>query len=343
MKKFLLIITFFAIVSVKAQVPITSYFGNADYNYTNLNPAVALSHATMGSNVVWTFNSVPTNGTSSETNTAPTSAEITTYPNSNSVHNVSTVTPSPSNNAKIYSKNTLANVFSFTGFDANGIVLNYVTNNALLGAFPLNFGYTNTDTTAGTFIYTTYNGTFTGTIKTDYDSYGTLNLGVAGFDPIVKNVFRIKVVQNINLSYSFFPNIGTVDQTTYTYYINEGGAIKPFFRDTTYSVNVSLFGINQTTNQAQVLTSALTLETSNFDSVSNSINFYPNPATNILTIDNKSNSSINSISISDTNGRNVLEAKNVASTIDISDLSKGIYFVRLATDAGSVTKKLVKE
>jgi Secretion system C-terminal sorting domain len=75
----------------------------------------------------------------------------------------------------------------------------------------------------------------------------------------------------------------------------------------------------------------------------NTINFHPNLTTNILTINNKSNMLINSILISDTYGINVLEAKNVSSTIDISDLSKGICFVRLATDAGSITKKLVKE
>jgi hypothetical protein len=73
------------------------------------------------------------------------------------------------------------------------------------------------------------------------------------------------------------------------------------------------------------------------------IQIYPNPATNSLTIDNKNNTPINSISIADTNGRNVLETKNVTSTIDISNLSNGIYFVRLATDAGNVTKKLVKK
>jgi Secretion system C-terminal sorting domain len=343
MKKFLLIITFFAIVSVKAQVPITSFFGTVNYNYTNLNPATPLIHTTMGANAVWTFNGIPTNGTSSEVNLAPTAAELTSFPGSTSVHITTTAAPSPSNIAKIYNKLTPANVFSLTGFDANGVILNYVTNNALIGTFPLNYGYTNNDITAGTFTNGTTSGTFTGTAKTDFDSYGTLNLGVVGFDPIVKTVYRIKLAQNISLSIPFFGSIGTVTQTSYTYYVNNAGVIEPFFRDTSFTVDVPLLGAPQNTNQAQVFTSALTLGTSNFDSVSNTINFYPNPATNMLTINNKSNSSINSISISDTNGRNVLEAKNVSSTIDISDLSKGIYFVRLTTDAGSVTKKLVKE
>jgi hypothetical protein len=343
MKKSILILSFFAIVSTKAQVPVTSFFGTVDYNYTNLNPATPLSHTTMGANAVWTFNGIPTNGTSSEVNLAPTAAELTTFTGSTSVHVTTTAAPSPSNIAKIYNKLTAANVFSLTGFDANGVILNYVTNNALIGTFPLTFGYTNNDVTSGTFTNGTTSGTFTGTAKTDFDSYGTLNLGVTGFDPIVKTVYRIKLAQNISLSVPFFGSIGTVTQTSYTYYISNGSITEPYFRDTSFTVNVPLIGAPQTTNQAQVFTSALTLGTSSFEAVADSINFYPNPAKNILTIDNKNNTPMNLISISDTNGRTVLEAKNVTSSIDIGNLSNGIYLVRLTTDAGNVTKKLIKE
>ncbi len=342
MKKLLLILAFFGLLTVNAQVPITSFFGTSDYNYTNLNPPTPLSHATMGANAVWTFNAIPTNGTSDEVNLTPTAAEITTFPGSTSVHVTTTAAPSPSNIAKIYNKLTSANVFSFTGFDANGVTLNYVTNNALIGTFPLNFGYTNTDVTAGTFTNGTNSGTFTGTIITEYDGYGTLNLGVVGFDPIVKTVYRIKVLQNINLTIGFFP-IGTVTQTTHTYYAVNGSITEPYFRDTSFSVNVPLLGDPQNTNQAQVFTNALTLGLEKNDLLANSIGFYPNPATNILMIDNKNNLVINSIIISDTNGRNVLESKNASSALDISDLSKGIYFVKISSELGSVTKKIVKE
>ena len=341
MKKSLLILTFLASFLSIAQVPVTSFFGTSNYNYTNLNPATPLSHTTMGANAVWTFNSIPTNGTSDEVNVAPTAAEVTTFPGTTSVHVTTTAAPSPSNIAKIFNKLTAANVFSLTGFDANGVILNYTSNNALIGTFPLNFGYTNTDNTAGTFTNGTTSGTFTGTAKTDYDSFGTLNLGVVGFDPIVKQVYRIKLAQNINLSIPFFGPIGTVTQTSYTYYVVNGSVTEPFFRDTSFTVNVPLLGDPQNTNQAQVFTNALTLGTSSFDS--NAIRFYPNPATNVLIIDNKNNMSINSISIADTNGRTVFETKNATSTIDINDLSKGIYLVNITSEFGNSVKKLVKE
>lgn len=343
MKKTLLILTFLSIALVNAQVPVTSFFGTANYSYTNLNPPTPLPHTTMGANAVWTFNAIPTNGTSSEVNVAPTAAEITTFPGSTSVHVTTTAAPSPSNVAKIYNKLTAGNVFSLTGFDANGVILNYVTNNALIGTFPLNFGYTNNDVTAGTFTNGTTSGTFTGTAKTDYDSYGTLNLGVVGFDPIVKTVYRIKLAQNINLSIPFFGSIGTVTQTSYTYYVNNGGVIEPFFRDTSFTVNVPLLGEPQNTNQAQVFTNALTLGIESSNLLANAIGVYPNPASNFITINNKNNLPINAISIADTNGRIVLETKNATSTIDINNLSKGIYLVNITSEFGNSVKKLVKE
>ncbi len=338
MKKILLSIFVLNVLLVRAQVPVTSYFGTTDYSYANLNPPAPLSHALMGANVVWTFSAIPTNGTSEEINIVPTSAEVVTFPGTTSVHIATTAAPSPSNSAKIYNKLTGTNVFSLTGFDANGVILNYVTNNALLGTFPLNFGYTNNDITAGTFTNGANSGTFAGTIQTNYDSYGTLNLGVIGFDPIIKAVYRIKVVQNINLSIGFFP-IGTVTQTTYTYYAANGSSTEPFFRDTSFTVNVPILGEPQNTNQAQVFASALTLGTSSFDF--NAINFYPNPATDFIMIDNKSNTTINSVLISDLNGRNVFETNEVNEYIDITNLSKGIYFAKITTDSGSVIKKIV--
>lgn len=65
-------------------------------------------------------------------------------------------------------------------------------------------------------------------MTTEYDSYGTLNIGVDGYNPISVSTSRIKQVQNINLFYSILGNIGTVVQTTYTYYVDNNGVVEPF-------------------------------------------------------------------------------------------------------------------
>lgn len=70
---------------------------------------------------------------------------------------------------------------------------------------------------------------------------------------------------------------------------------------------------------------------------------YPNPASSIITIENKSNSPLYSTLIYDVNGRKVLEEKQGKATLDISSLVKGVYLVKLSSDNGNVTKKLIKE
>ena len=56
-------------------------------------------------------------------------------------------------------------------------------------------------------------------------------------------------------------------------------------------------------------------------------------------------SSINSIEITDLNGRvvktvNAIDASNAQ--VNISDLSSGVYMMNITSDKGSVTKKIIK-
>ena len=69
---------------------------------------------------------------------------------------------------------------------------------------------------------------------------------------------------------------------------------------------------------------------------------YPNPTKNILNI-LTNNVTINSISIYDMLGKEVLTTKEVNNSIDVSSLKSGIYLVKIATNEASVTKKIVKE
>ena len=58
----------------------------------------------------------------------------------------------------------------------------------------------------------------------------------------------------------------------------------------------------------------------------NSFSFYPNPVYDILYIDSKNNSNNCKLSIYTLNGEKVLETE-IRDTIDISQLSSGIYYV----------------
>ena len=72
--------------------------------------------------------------------------------------------------------------------------------------------------------------------------------------------------------------------------------------------------------------------------------FYPNPSTDRITLSrNQLKSSINAITIRNTNGQQVKEVNHLATSIDISDLQAGIYFVEISTTSGIATQKLIKQ
>ena len=73
-----------------------------------------------------------------------------------------------------------------------------------------------------------------------------------------------------------------------------------------------------------------------------SIQVYPNPTTGELTIEN-GELRIKGVEVFDVYGRKQLTIDNGQLTINISNFSAGVYFVRITTENGVVIKKVVKE
>jgi hypothetical protein len=71
------------------------------------------------------------------------------------------------------------------------------------------------------------------------------------------------------------------------------------------------------------------------------INIYPNPTSNQLTIDTELN--INEMSVVDITGKVIMTTKENTTTINVADLSDGIYFIQLITENRTITKKFVKQ
>lgn len=72
---------------------------------------------------------------------------------------------------------------------------------------------------------------------------------------------------------------------------------------------------------------------------------YPNPASSVLNINSKNNSTFNQVQITDLNGRIIknINTKEITSTqINISDLKTGVYFLKVASDDGVGTTKIIK-
>lgn len=76
-----------------------------------------------------------------------------------------------------------------------------------------------------------------------------------------------------------------------------------------------------------------------------SFSVFPNPATTVINIANNTNANVNSISVTDLNGRIVKanEFNGVTNVqVTIADLSAGVYMLNITSDKGNVTKKIIK-
>lgn len=70
---------------------------------------------------------------------------------------------------------------------------------------------------------------------------------------------------------------------------------------------------------------------------------YPNPAIDKIIMENTDNVEIESISIIDLNGQNILEFEKDRNELDISGLSSGIYLLKLTYGNETIIKKIVIE
>ena len=72
-----------------------------------------------------------------------------------------------------------------------------------------------------------------------------------------------------------------------------------------------------------------------------SLTIFPNPAKDKIFF--KSNNSIDAISVLDINGRTIISFKNdVVDEVDVSSLNSGMYFIRIESSSGNITKKFIK-
>ena len=320
------------------QTPINAYFGTTGNIFDIVTPATTLDQSAIGANVTWTFGGLTADGQSTDTSLTPTAAEITTFPTSTNVSNVDSTVGTTTTNTKIYSKN-VANTLSLTGFVSGTLNLNYITNNAKIGTFPLSYGYNFSDPMAGTFVSGTNSGTFTGTIVTKVDAWGTLNVADSGHGAYSGAVTRLKTVQNINLFYGIFGNVGTVVITNYAYF-DTSNVLQ--FRNSLIVANIPLLMINnQTIDQSEDFYSPVLSAVAN--ELNNEFAVYPNPANDFLILKSNNNLQIKEISIADLNGRIVLKQTASLDKININQLEKGVYLLTVNSDKGIVTKKIVKE
>jgi hypothetical protein len=323
-----------------AQAPVNSYYGTNNAVFSIIFDTGGINQAPSGANATWTFANVAEIGTSIDSETTPSAAELSDFPGTTNVVTTTSTIGNVDSEFKVYSKHP-ANVLSLTGIQNSGLLLNYSTNNAQLGLFPMPYGFSSTDNIAGNYDNGQYAGTFTGTINTSVDAWGTLTIsGTPDINPFSGPVTRLRTVQNISLNYLAFNNIGTVTVTTNSYY-NADLPNVPRFRSTVTTVNVPLLSINQTLTQYEVFKLAL-FGTQQMQQANQDVNIAPNPVDDVLNFQSGSQK-IESVTLTDVTGKTILTDYSKANNINVSHLQKGIYFANIQTDSGSTVKKFIKK
>lgn len=334
MKKTLLLFTSLISTIIFAQAPINDFFSVPNSSYAIVNDAT-LDQSATGANLTWNFTDFTSIGVNTDTYSAPTSGELSTYPGTTEVLTVST---SGGGESKIYAKD-MAGTFSLTGAGGTDVDLNYVTDNALVGTFPLNYNDTNNDAVSGTFTGQGISGTFTGTITSTVDAYGTLNMNDLGQGAYSGSVTRLKVVQNLSLTY-IFPNVGTAAQTSYYYYDDNNGNL--VFKSNTIQIVVAIAGINETTTLFESFLGT-TLSTNDFNLASPEIQLFPNPVEDQLIVKPNNSVNITAMFVTDLNGRVIISKDTFQEELDTSILQSGMYILSIETDSGIITKKFLKK
>ncbi|WP_293871049.1 T9SS type A sorting domain-containing protein [Flavobacterium sp.] len=325
-----------------AQHQVNSFYSTNGFVSTALATPTPPNQGSGGINQNWTFSGFVTLATITNTNVAPTAAETTTYPGTNTVIVSTSTQGTTTTTGKIFTKNTAGTV-SITGLDSTGLNINFNggsggSGNATLGAFPMVYPFSNTDNiVSGTYNYGTNSGTFSGTLATTVDGYGVLNLTDFGYSG---NVTRLKTVLSVTLYLSIFP-VGTASQTTYTYYDPSDATNNFKFRSLNTVVVASAAGINQNNTTYEIGFVPLL---SNTNIALQSL-WIQNPVSNAIEINSSSAIDNATIVITDLLGKTIYQTINntIIGSFEIPiSLNKGIYLITINNENGTITKKIVK-
>ena len=98
---------------------------------------------------------------------------------------------------------------------------------------------------------------------------------------------------------------------------------------------------NPTTNTTHNITEGSALSV--IDETLIDVSIYPNPVENELTIKTSADVINKIATVFDINGKRVLNTKIKSTTIDVSSLTSGVYFLRLESEGKIIKRKFIKK
>ena len=328
-KKLLNLITgsFALICSVSlAQPTLTATGINSVIGETfTLNGSAYVSPGNAGANQTWNLAAMSGSSAGLTTVVDPTSTVSgASFPNANVAWD------NPAGYTVSYYK-TSATAFQNYGMDYGGTIMPYSDPEDFL-RFPCTYISSFNDNWAVQFDngYIFYR---TGTTTVTADGYGTLITPIATYT----NVMRVHFVQVYQDSADVGgPYIITYNNDEYMWY--KEGVHVPI--STVYTLTYS--GGSPITGGSFV-TGNVGIDNS-FDLIS-SVNLFPNPASDYIVIENTSPNSDGLITINSIQGQLLIQQSLLKpkTEINISELAKGDYVVRVKTEKGIVMKTFIKE
>jgi hypothetical protein len=79
------------------------------------------------------------------------------------------------------------------------------------------------------------------------------------------------------------------------------------------------------------------------DFQANLISVYPNPVESTLNIDLQDGSTIKSVMLFDILGKRIIDEKGNIQQLDMSSFSNGLYLLKIETESGIFTQKVIKD
>lgn len=220
------------------------------------------------------------------------------------------------------------------------LVAKYDTDQAILYSFPMDENSPAiTDNFSGTLDYVLgipQTVAFDGGLEAKVDGKGTLKLA----DNSYNNVLRYRITDTINTTLMVIGPVQMI-RVQYEYYDHAQSSLPIFIHS---SIDFT------STGGASLSSSRLVMsleDPSTFVGLSTNelakTSVYPVPATDQLNIELPSTVETANVTISDVQGRQVYSTllNGGKKTIDVSNMNKGMYIVKITSDATSVTKNII--
>lgn len=317
--------------SVNAQLTLTKAFNEPVIGNTVTKKgydSVGVIPKSTGLNQNWNFSSLITN-TLTEVHT------FTTVASTPSAAAFPTATLVDDDGAGTYTYlKSVGNNYEMVGMVDPTITFNF-TNTAISAIWPVTFGYNNVDAFAGT-VSGPSSGTAVGTLTTNAGGTGTVTLPGGG---MFTNCLQAKVTQTIDI------NLGIITATAINVsYIYFHASQKFEILSVAYETFNSLLGNNF---EVTIKINNAVLTGINEATFNKSYSVYPNPANGKFNVmfTNEKNEAL-SLEIMNGVGQTVKtidlgNGYDINTTVDVTGLNSGVYYVKTTLGNNSVVKKLV--